>query len=58
MKQSLGLLIDQLGDEDQVAMAVYAGNSGTVLEPTRSKAKMRAALARLGAGGSTNGASG
>ncbi len=58
LKQSLGLLIDQLGAEDQVAMVVYAGSSGTVLEPTRSKAKMRAALAKLEAGGSTNGASG
>ncbi len=58
LKQSLGLLIDQLGSEDQVAMAVYAGSSGTVLEPTRSKAKMRAALAKLESGGSTNGASG
>ena len=58
LKQSLGLLIDQLGAEDQVAMVVYAGNSGCVLEPTHSKAKMRAALKKLEAGGSTNGASG
>ena len=58
LKQSLGLLIDQLGAEDQVAMVVYAGNSGCVLEPTHSKAKMRAALGQLEAGGSTNGASG
>ena len=47
-----------LGAEDQVAMVVYAGNSGCVLEPTHSKAKMRAALKKLEAGGSTNGASG
>ena len=58
LKQSLGLLIDQLGAEDQVAMVVYAGNSGCVLEPTHDKAKMRAALKKLEAGGSTNGASG
>ncbi len=58
LKQSLGLLIDQLGAEDQVAMVVYAGNSGCVLEPTHSKAKMRVALKKLEAGGSTNGASG
>ncbi len=58
VKQSLGLLIDQLGEEDRVAMVVYAGNSGCVLDSTHNKAKMRAALARLEAGGSTNGASG
>ena len=58
LKQSLGLLIDQLGAEDQVAIVVYAGNSGCVLEPTRDKAEMSAALRKLEAGGSTNGASG
>ncbi len=58
LKQSLALLIEQLGGEDQVAMVVYAGSSGTVLEPTRDKEKMHAALRQLEAGGSTNGASG
>lgn len=58
LKQSLALLIEQLGGEDQVAMVVYAGSSGTVLEPTRDKEKMLAALRQLEAGGSTNGASG
>jgi secreted protein with Ig-like and vWFA domain len=58
VKESLRLLIDQLDDRDLVAIAVYAGASGTVLEPTRDKAKMRAALDRLEAGGSTNGAGG
>ena len=58
VKESLRLLIDQLDDRDQVAIAVYAGASGTVLEPTRDKAQMRAALDRLQAGGSTNGAGG
>ncbi len=58
VKESLRLLVDQLDDRDQVAIAVYAGASGTVLEPTRDKAQMRAALDRLQAGGSTNGAGG
>jgi len=58
VKESLRLLVDQLDDRDQVAIAVYAGASGTVLEPTRDKAAMRAALSRLEAGGSTNGAGG
>lgn len=58
LKQSLGLLIDQLGEEDRVGIVVYAGSSGCVLQPTHDKAEMRAALERLEAGGSTNGASG
>ena len=58
LKQSLGLLIDQLGSEDQVGIVVYAGHSGCVLEPTHNKTKMRHALRNLEAGGSTNGASG
>ncbi len=58
LKQSLGLLIDQLGSEDQVAIVVYAGSSGCVLDPTHDKRKMHAALSKLEAGGSTNGGSG
>ena len=58
LKQSLGLLIDQLGAEDRVAIVVYAGSSGCVLESTHDKAEMRLALGRLEAGGSTNGGSG
>jgi Ca-activated chloride channel family protein len=58
LKQSLGLLIDQLGEEDRVAMVVYAGASGCVLRPTSDKTEMRLALGRLEAGGSTNGGSG
>ncbi|MCE9610492.1 MAG: von Willebrand factor type A domain-containing protein [Chthoniobacter sp.] len=58
LKQSLGLLIDQLGAEDRVGIVVYAGSSGCVLQPTHDKAEMRLALDRLEAGGSTNGASG
>jgi len=58
VKESLRLLVDQLTAEDRVSMAVYAGASGCVLEPTSDKAAMRAALDKLEAGGSTNGASG
>ena len=57
-RKCLRLLTDQLGPEDRVAIAVYAGNSGTVLEPTADKTKIREALQRLEAGGSTNGAAG
>ena len=58
VKESLRLLVDQLAAEDSVAIAVYAGASGCVLEPTHDKSAIRAALNKLEAGGSTNGASG
>jgi Ca-activated chloride channel family protein len=58
VKESLRLLVDQLGEKDTVSIAVYAGASGTVLEPTHDKAAVREALGHLEAGGSTNGAAG
>lgn len=58
VKESLRLLVDQLSEKDTVAIAVYAGASGTVLEPTHDKAAIREALGRLQAGGSTNGGAG
>jgi Ca-activated chloride channel family protein len=58
LKHGLMQLADQLRDSDRVSIVVYAGASGVVLEPTHSKVKIRAALARLRAGGSTNGAAG
>ncbi len=60
VKQSISLLLDQLNEDDTVAIAVYAGAAGTVLEPTPAKNKTRilAALNNLQAGGSTAGAQG
>ncbi len=58
LKQSLRLLVDQLAENDRVAIAVYAGSSGLVLESTSNKMAIRAALENLQPGGSTNGASG
>ncbi|NIN34245.1 MAG: VWA domain-containing protein, partial [Gammaproteobacteria bacterium] len=60
LKSSLGLLTRQLKREDRVSIVVYAGASGIVLEPTPGdeKGKIIAAIDRLTAGGSTNGASG
>lgn len=60
VKQSLGLLLDQLGENDRVAIVTYAGSAGTALEPTPASQKSRilAALDRLEAGGSTAGAEG
>ncbi len=60
MVTSMKLLLDTLGPEDTVAIVVYAGAAGTVLEPTKvaEKHKILAALDRLQAGGSTAGAEG
>ena len=58
LKQSLRLLVDQLAENDRVAIAVYAGSSGLVLESTSNKMAIRDALENLQPGGSTNGASG
>ncbi len=60
LKPALKLLTRQLRAEDKVAIAVYAGAAGMVLEPTpgNQKGKIEAALDRLSAGGSTNGGAG
>ena len=58
LKSAMKLLTQQLRSQDRVAIVVYAGASGVVLEPTADKAKISAALNRLQAGGSTNGAAG
>jgi len=60
VKQSMNLLLSKLRPDDTVAIAVYAGAAGTVLEPTqvKEKEKIIAALSRLNAGGSTAGAQG
>lgn len=60
VKQSMGLLLSQLNPDDTVAIAVYAGAAGTVLEPTpaREKQTILQALDRLSAGGSTAGGEG
>jgi Ca-activated chloride channel homolog len=60
LKNAFRLLADQLTARDRVSMVVYAGTSGVVLEPTAGdqKQKIREAIDRLEAGGSTNGAEG
>ncbi len=57
---SLKLLTEQLGEKDRVSIVVYAGAAGVVLQPTsgKDKAKIRAALESLSAGGSTAGGAG
>jgi len=60
VKQSLSMLLEQLDGDDTVSIATYAGYAGTALEPTPAsqKAKIRAVIDRLGAGGGTAGAEG
>jgi secreted protein with Ig-like and vWFA domain len=58
VKDCMQQLVNELREQDSVGIVVYAGSSGVVLEPTSDKAKLREALSRLEAGGSTNGAAG
>jgi Ca-activated chloride channel homolog len=58
--QSMELLLPRLKPTDTIAIVVYAGAAGTVLEPTplREKQKILDALHSLAPGGSTAGAEG
>ena len=60
VQATLKLLVEQLRAEDRVSLVVYAGESRVVLESTAGsdKARIRAAIEQLRAGGSTAGESG
>lgn len=60
IQSSLKMLTDQLRDEDNVAIVVYAGNAGLVLPSTKGsdKEKIKDAIDELSAGGSTAGGEG
>jgi Ca-activated chloride channel family protein len=60
VKRGMKLLVEQLGENDRVAIVVYAGASGLVLPSTTCdhKEAVLSALDRLRAGGSTNGGAG
>jgi Ca-activated chloride channel family protein len=62
LKQSMATLVNQLDERDHVAIVVYAGSEGVALPSTRLDAEGRATvlqkLAKLEAGGSTNGGAG
>jgi len=60
LKSAFRLFVRSLEPEDTVAIVVYAGAAGTVLEPTpaRRRARILEAIDRLEAGGSTAGAAG
>ncbi len=60
VKRALALLVEQLGENDRVAIVVYAGAEGLVLPSTSGEAReaILQAIERLDAGGSTNGGAG
>ncbi len=60
LKRALGELVSDLGRDDRVAIVVYAGAAGVVLDstPGDDREAIEDALDDLEAGGSTNGAGG
>ncbi|MEZ4936280.1 MAG: von Willebrand factor type A domain-containing protein [Crocinitomicaceae bacterium] len=60
LKQALSHLVENLDKEDRIAIVVYAGVSGLVLESTAcsNQSKILKAINNLVPGGSTNGAAG
>lgn len=60
LQRSFNTLVSQLRPQDHVSIAVYAGSSGVVLEPTRgdNKTAINNAINNLRAGGSTHGSAG
>jgi len=60
LKQAFRMLVNELRPEDRVAMVVYAGAAGLVLEstPGSKKSEILAALNQLQSGGSTAGGAG
>ena len=60
VKTAMAMLVDELGAQDRVAICVYAGAAGTVLNPTScdKKQTILSALKKLSAGGSTAGGEG
>jgi Ca-activated chloride channel homolog len=60
VKSAMTKLVDQLGENDRVAIVVYAGAAGQVLPSTTADKKIviRDALTKLAAGGSTAGSAG
>jgi secreted protein with Ig-like and vWFA domain len=60
VQRSLGMLCDQLRDDDRVAIVTYAGSTEVKLASTAGKdrAAIRAVIDHLTSGGGTNGAGG
>lgn len=60
LRKAFKMLVNNLGEQDRVAIVVYAGSAGLVLPSTSgtNKQKIMEALDRLNAGGSTAGGAG
>ena len=60
VKQAMRLLVEQLGEDDRVAIVTYAGEAGLKLESTcgDQKPTILQAIDSLSAGGSTHGSAG
>ncbi len=60
VKQGMKMLVEQMGEDDRVAIVTYAGNAGLVLPSTSGDKKdiIRRAIDNMAAGGSTNGGAG
>ena len=60
LKNGFNYFVDELSNNDKVAIVTYAGAAGIVLEATSGseKQKIKNAINKLGAGGSTAGAQG
>ncbi len=60
LEKGMRMLVDRLRPQDRVAIVVYAGNAGLVLDstPGNEKEKIIEAIDRLSAGGSTAGGAG
>lgn len=60
VQKAFNYMVDELRAEDVVSIVVYAGNSGLVLPPTHGneKSKIKEAINKLQAGGSTAGGAG
>jgi len=60
VQRALAMLVEELGEDDRVAIVTYAGDAGLVLPPTGGERKERilAAIDSLTPGGSTHGSAG
>jgi len=60
LKTGFKTLVDNLRDQDKIAIVTYAGQAAVLLKSTygHEKRKIKAAIDKLGAGGSTAGAAG
>jgi Ca-activated chloride channel family protein len=54
VQEALGLLLDQLREDDRVAIVAYGSRAHVVLDATADRERVRRALSQLAPGGSTN----